>query len=90
MYHCHLHLLQATNCCRNSRLLVDEDDLMWFKNERNWNVLANQYHGNFRSKTLGCRKIKFVFKDVKSCFNEFRGIKLLIVQQRSILFAWII
>ena len=25
--HCHLHPLQAANCCRNSRLLVDEDDL---------------------------------------------------------------
>ena len=25
--HCHLHLLQAANCCRNSRLVVDEDDL---------------------------------------------------------------
>ena len=22
---------QAANCCRNSRLAVDEDDLMWFK-----------------------------------------------------------
>ena len=30
--HCHLHLLQAANCLRNSRLEVDEDDLMWFKN----------------------------------------------------------
>ena len=25
--HCHLHPLQAANCCRNSRLVVDEDDL---------------------------------------------------------------
>ena len=24
--HCHLYPLQATNCCRNSRLVVDEDD----------------------------------------------------------------
>ena len=30
--HCHLHPLQAANCCRTSRLVVDEDDLMWFKN----------------------------------------------------------
>ena len=29
---CHLHPLQAANCCRNSRLVVDEDDLMWVKN----------------------------------------------------------
>ena len=25
------HPLQAANCCRNSRLVVDEDDLMWVK-----------------------------------------------------------
>ena len=30
--HCHLHPLQAVNCCRNSRLVVDEDDLKWVKN----------------------------------------------------------
>ena len=32
IYHCHLYTLQAANCCRNSRLVVDEDDLMWFEN----------------------------------------------------------
>ena len=52
IYHCHIHPLQAANCCRNSRLVVDEDDLMWFQ-------------GNIHSKTLGCRKIKSVFRDVK-------------------------
>ena len=30
----HLHPLQAANCYRNSRLIVNEDDLMWFKNSR--------------------------------------------------------
>ena len=30
--HWHLHPLQAANRCRNFRLVVDEDDLMWFKN----------------------------------------------------------
>ena len=40
---------------RNSRLVVDEDDLMWFKNKGNYHVLVNQFHGNFRSKTPGCR-----------------------------------
>ena len=33
-YHYHLHPLQAANCCRNYRLVVDEDDSMWFKNLR--------------------------------------------------------
>ena len=32
VYHCHLHPQQAANCCRISRLVVDEDDLMWLKN----------------------------------------------------------
>ena len=30
--HCHHHPLQAANCYRNSRLVVDEDGLTWFKN----------------------------------------------------------
>ena len=29
--HCNRHPLQAANCCRNSRLVVDEDDLMLLK-----------------------------------------------------------
>ena len=53
----HLHPLQAANCCRNSRLVVDEDDLMWAK--------IDQFHGSFRSKTISYRKIKCVFRDVK-------------------------
>ena len=35
IYHCHLHPLQAANCCRNSQLVMGEDDLMWVKNEKN-------------------------------------------------------
>ena len=75
VYHCHLHSLQAANCCRNSRLVVDEDDLMWFKNWRNCHVLESQFHGNFHSKGLICRKIKPVFRDVKWCFNASWGLK---------------
>ena len=30
----HLYPLQAANYCRNSRLVVDEDELIWFKNYR--------------------------------------------------------
>ena len=66
IYHCHLHPLQAANCCRNSRLVVDEDDLIWFeKLKKNCHVLVSQCHGNFRFKTPGCRKIKSVFRNVK-------------------------
>ena len=57
--HCHLHPLQAANCCRKSRLVVHEDDLKWVKNYRK--LLCMGIH----SKTLGCRKNKSVFRDVK-------------------------
>ena len=59
------HPLQAANCCRNSRLVVDEDDLMWVQKIKKCHVLRNQFHGYFHSKTLCCRKIKSVFRDVK-------------------------
>ena len=29
-------------------------------------VLVNQFHGKFRSKTPSCRKIIYVFRDVKT------------------------
>ena len=32
IYHCHPHPLQTANCCRDSRLVVDEDDSKWVKN----------------------------------------------------------
>ena len=47
-----------------SRLVVDEDDLICFKITENCHVLVNQFHGNFRFKTLGCSEIKSVFRDV--------------------------
>ena len=32
IHHCHLRPPQAANCCRNSRLVVDGDDLQWLAN----------------------------------------------------------
>ena len=54
IYHCNLHSLQAANCCRNSRLVVDEDDLMWFKIEEI--VFVEQFQRSLPSKTLSCEK----------------------------------
>ena len=34
------------------------------KIEKNCHVLIDQFHGNFRSKTLGCRKIRYVFRNI--------------------------
>ena len=43
--------------------------------KENCHVLVNQFHGNFSSRTLCCRKIKYVFTDVKRCFNASWGFK---------------
>ena len=57
--------LQAANCCRNSRLVVGEDDLKWVKIKENCHVLVNQFQGNCHHKTFSCREIKSAYSDVK-------------------------
>ena len=37
--------------------------------------MVNQFYWNFHSKTLGCRKMKSVFRNVKWCFNASWGLK---------------
>ena len=49
--------------------------LCGLKIKEKYHVLVNQFHGNFRSKNLYCRKIKCVFRDVKWCFNASWGLK---------------
>ena len=34
LMHCLLNPLQAANCCCNSRLIVDEDDLTWVAHDK--------------------------------------------------------
>ena len=52
--------------------------MIWcgWKSKENCHVLVNQFHGNFRSKTLGCRKIRSDFRDVKWCFNAILTITI--------------
>ena len=64
------------------RIAVAILDLWWMKMtwsgwkiKENCNVLVSQFHGYFHSKTLSCREIKFVFRDVIWCFNASRGFK---------------
>ena len=45
------------------------------KNEENCDDLVKEFHGNCPSKTVSCRKIKSVFRDVKWCFHASRGLK---------------
>ena len=40
-----------------------------------WKIKENCHAGNFPSKTIGCREIKFVLRDVKWCFNASWGLK---------------
>ena len=47
IYRCHLHPLQAANCCCNSRLVVDGDDFMWFKNSRKWSCIGKPVSWKF-------------------------------------------
>ena len=42
IYHCHLHPLQAANCCRNSRFKVDKDDLMWVTDTEKYIVIIKR------------------------------------------------
>ena len=44
-------------------------------NKENCHVFVNQFHGNFHSKSLSCREIKAVFRNVKWCFNASWGLK---------------
>ena len=54
--HCHLHPLQAANCCRNSRLVVDEDDLKWVTNEKSIAIVKTVLI-KCPSETPMCRKL---------------------------------
>ena len=56
--------------------------MIWcgLKIKENCHILVNQFHGNIHSKTLGYRKIKSVFRDVKWCFNASWGLKGFISQ----------
>ena len=55
---------------------MDTNDLMcFFEIKENCHVLVNQFHGNFRSKTLGCRKVKSVFRDVNDALMHHEGLK---------------
>ena len=51
--------------------------MIWcgWKSKENCHILVNQFQGNIYSKTLVCRKIKSVFRDLKWCFNASRGLK---------------
>ena len=51
--------------------------MIWneWKIKENCHVLVDRFHGNINSKTLCCRQIKSVFRDVKWWFNASWGLK---------------
>ena len=63
--HCHLRPPQAANCCRNSRLVVDEDYLKWVKNLRKLPCIAKSFMNISLLKPLNFSKMKSVFRFVK-------------------------
>ena len=62
---CHFHPLQAANCCRNSRLVVDENDLNWVTNGKIYCYFLNISMQIFVLKPLGFRKLSY--------FSEMRN-----------------
>ena len=52
-----LPLSSSSTTSRNSRLVVDEDDLKWVAIEKNILLLLEQFHENFRCKPLRCRQL---------------------------------
>ena len=60
--------------------------MIWCGLKKNENCLdlINQFYGNFRSKTVVCRKNMSVFRDVRWCFNASWGLKGLIFQHVQI------
>ena len=60
IYHCHFHPLQAANCCRNSRLVVNEDDLKRVANEKIYGYYCNSSTKIVILKPLGFRKLSNV------------------------------
>ena len=77
IYHCHLHSLQAANCCRNSRLVVSEDDFKWVAKEKNVLLLLNQFREYVRSKPPSFKEIKLFFRHAKRCFDASWGLERL-------------
>ena len=70
-----LHPLQAVNCCCNSRLVVDEDDLKWVANENKKWLLLKQFQENVRSETPMCMKLSHSSDMQNDAFMHREGLK---------------
>ena len=59
--------------------------MIWsgWKSKENCHVFLRQFHGNFPSKTLSCRKINCVFRNVKWCLHASWGLKGLRLQHSA-------
>ena len=55
-YHCYLHPLKAAKLCRNSRLVVDKDDLKWVA-KKIYSYYLNGPVNIFVLKSLGVRNL---------------------------------
>ena len=73
----YLHSLQAPNFCRNSRLVVDEDDMKWVVNETNMprSSLLKQFHKKIRSKPQGFSKANHSLEMHNDALMHREGLK---------------
>ena len=70
------HLLQAANCCRNSCIIVDEDDLKWVENGKKLSLLLKQLRENCRSISPMCRKLSHSSELQNYAFMHREGLTL--------------
>ena len=75
IYHCNLHQLQAVNCWRNSRRVVDEDELKCVANENNILLLLNTSIEMLGLKSLGSRKLSHYSEMQNDVLMHREGLK---------------
>ena len=72
---CHLHPLQAGNCYRNSRLVVDENDLQLVTNEKIYCYFYNISKKIFVLKPLDFRKLSYFSEMRNDALMHREGLK---------------
>ena len=75
-HRCHLHSLQAINCCRNSRLAVDEDYLKQVASEKIKLLLLKQFYKNVGSETPRCGKLGHFLEMQNAALMHRKGFSL--------------
>ena len=71
-----LHPLQAVNCCRNSQLIVDKDELKWLQIKKNLVIIKTvPWKFSFKSPCR-CRKLSHSSKMRNDDLMHHEGLKV--------------